>query len=410
MTWPPGGLNLTAFDTRFVRIWWSLSASAQTRGHGGLQVHRTRRRPRDGGGLHGLGDPSATEGLEDQLDLAGLDPGEVEEVRDHPAQPVGVVPDATEVVPRPSASGPATPSRRLSTKPLIEASGRPQLVGDVAQEVRLQPVQLPEPGVGASSSRYVASSSAVRSATLASSWAADSWIRAYSRAFWMATAAWAAKTVSSRTSVWEKPAGLVADRHLPGDPPLEDQGDAVDVVEAEGLEEGALVGVELLGPLLHHRPVVPEVPGRQERLRRVADRLEVAVGDVVARALADDLPGHRLVEADDALLAPDQLRQPPGQPAVGLLDVRHGLEGPGDLLEALELPELRRGRRLPDGRERGRHAAHGHPVPRGRTPAARGPGRPRSGRMSERTRASPCGDAPRCLSDRRPRASSWWPA
>jgi hypothetical protein len=91
-------------------------------------------------------------------------------------------------------------------------------------------------------------------------------------------------------------AGLVGDRDLPDESSLVDQGNLGQVVHAERPEEGALLLVELLGPLVDHRPLMPEVPGRPERIRRVANLLEQLVRDVVAGPLAHKLARLRLVE------------------------------------------------------------------------------------------------------------------
>src|SRR5262249_27920722 len=146
----------------------------------------------------------------------------------------------------------------------------------------------------------------------------------------------------------------------------------------ERAEEPALLLVELLGSLVDHGAPVAKVPRGAESVGRVADLLEQLVRDVVAGPLTDELPGFRLVEGDDALLAADELRQRTGQPAVCLADIGHSLEGPRDLLEAFELPVASPGAENSAHRlERGRQPAHGPscfvsagpgPWPRGERP------------------------------------------
>src|SRR5262249_47670788 len=127
-------------------------------------------------------------------------------------------------------------------------------------------------------------------------------------------------------------------------------------------KERALLFVELLRSLVDHRASVPEVPCRSEGVGRIADLLQQLVRDVVARPLADEVPSLRLVQGDDALLAPDELREPAREPAVCLADVGHGLEGSGDLLETLELSVAPAGPEESSGRgQRGRQAPHAPP-------------------------------------------------
>src|SRR5262249_11928360 len=99
-----------------------------------------------------------------------------------------------------------------------------------------------------------------------------------------------------------------------------------------------------------------------ERVGRIADLFEQLVRHVVARPLADELAGRRLVKGDDALLAADQLRQLPGEPAICLADVGHGLEGARDLLQTPEPPVApARPEEPADDSQRGGQASHWPP-------------------------------------------------
>ena len=88
------------------------------------------------------------ERLRDELDLPGLDAGEVEEVRHHAAEPVGVVADAAEVVARLLGERPGHAVQEVVDVALDGGQRGPELVGDVAEKVRFELIHLTEPGVG----------------------------------------------------------------------------------------------------------------------------------------------------------------------------------------------------------------------------------------------------------------------
>jgi len=132
--------------------------------------------------------------------------------------------------------------------------------------------------------------------------------------------------------------GLVAHRHHADDPVLQREGDDGHVEERERAKVLALGGMEVIRMPLDHRTLGPEVPGIPEGVHSVAKGADQLVRDAVPGRLSDHLPRSRVEEGDDALLGPDQLGDPTREAAVGLLDVGHRRESLGDLVETLQLP------------------------------------------------------------------------